>query len=519
MKAVWFALFVLLLARPSRPSQDATPAGSALLPQDEMTAWDAALERSRQQFFKKPNQRIDIVERPATIEPILAPSAKAVAYAEQAIASDVGVEEMEAVLKEMADENKTYDYAQLKFVELLERSIFQNSLPPGRKAFNCLVKAAEIVAWRGDDDCHKKALNAIFLMEELGCWSDVTTVNALLRVIRASAVQGLCSCQDLETVVNHFTTTKYFAVSACAPYRQAEAMVGRIAFKESSAPVGAGRPAVQLDTTSINLLMEIGAHTVWHRKEDPTIVERFIHYFPKYQVKGNVETLEAICLSAFAASRSASMLVWDSERLFAMIDSWQFRMENSIYQTCATGKTSRQNFLTSNKWKSTLRPNSKCLVLLLRAMAETIEATRLASADRVKVSVQAERLINNFGVHSKVREDPQVFAAWMLIAMREAWDRGDGSTERTGGEGDEDIEKVFQIRQQAISHGLEETEEMKSLLHEAEVLLSRREQNRRARMVNEQMKRRFGQESGGVAKVLMRGILDTNDVPDLWETF
>eukprot|EP00960_Hanusia_phi_P040074 754230-Hanusia_phi.AAC.5 len=106
MKAVWFALFVLLLARPSRPSQDATPAGSALLPQDEMTAWDAALERSRQQFFKKPNQRIDIVgrmtsccqlppadlwaERPATIEPILAPSAKAVAYAEQAIASDVG---------------------------------------------------------------------------------------------------------------------------------------------------------------------------------------------------------------------------------------------------------------------------------------------------------------------------------------------------------------------------------------------------------------------------------------------
>eukprot|EP00960_Hanusia_phi_P049763 759756-Hanusia_phi.AAC.2 len=50
--------------------------------------------------------------------------------------------------------------------------------------------------------------------------------------------------------------------------------------------------------------------------------------------------------------------------------------------------------------------------------------------------------------------------------MREAWDRGDGSTERTGGEGDEDIEKVFQIRQQAISHGLEETEEMKSLLHE-----------------------------------------------------
>eukprot|EP00960_Hanusia_phi_P040075 754230-Hanusia_phi.AAC.6 len=34
---------------------------------------------------------------------------------------------MEAVLKEMADENKTYDYAQLKFVELLERSIFQNS--------------------------------------------------------------------------------------------------------------------------------------------------------------------------------------------------------------------------------------------------------------------------------------------------------------------------------------------------------------------------------------------------------
>eukprot|EP00960_Hanusia_phi_P040076 754230-Hanusia_phi.AAC.7 len=130
--------------------------------------------------------------------------------------------------------------------------------------------------------------------------------------------------------------------SACWSWQTSGATRCQLSFSMSNLSAGLIDP----QTTSINLLMEIGAHTVWHRKEDPTIVERFIHYFPKYQVKGNVETLEAICLSAFAggivrtlmissdnicntASRSASMLVWDSERLFAMIDSWQFRMENS----------------------------------------------------------------------------------------------------------------------------------------------------------------------------------------------
>ncbi|EKX48477.1 hypothetical protein GUITHDRAFT_162376 [Guillardia theta CCMP2712] len=466
MKAATICVFALVLhaASPSRLPQNslAPSTRSAMMEQEEMKPWDIALQESRKQFFQEAGSQISFLEKRATIEPILAPSASAHAFAEQAIASDVGVEEMEQVLQDMIDdENKTFDYAQLKFIDVFDQCIQKTGSPPGRKAYNCLVNAAELVAWRGDDDCQKKALRVIYTMERLGCWPDVTTVNCFLRVMRASAVQGMCGCSEMDRTLEYFTMTK----------DHAEAMIGRIPYKEWSPPVGAGRPAIELDTTSLNLVLEIAAHAalmlgaaaqaLWHCKEDSAIVEKYVHEFPKHKVKADVGTLEAICLSAFAASKTTGLILWDVERLLAMVDSWQFRMENSVYTTSTIGKASSQNFLTS--------------------------------------------------------ADPDVFSAWMLVAMREAWEKGDDP----GGEGgsDEDLDRVFMIQQQAKSRNLEETEEMKSLLREAKILWSKREQNRNARRVNEEMKQKFGKERGGVVKMLMGGKTDMQDVPDLWKTF
>lgn len=201
---------------------------------------------------------------------------RAATFAQTAIEGDGGLEEMQRALVLAQQGNLTFEEVEKILIDLTDQAAEGKSALLGRRAFHCCIQAAELIASAGDDMCLFKANRIILEMEEIGCWPDASTYDAILGVFIKAAEIGVARTFEAEETLRHMTTTIHIDYPSSGGYQHATAMLGSISFPEMTGPVGVARVAIPVRESHITALMNIASHMIQHRLGGLADIDRIV---------------------------------------------------------------------------------------------------------------------------------------------------------------------------------------------------------------------------------------------------
>lgn len=189
-----------------------------------------------------------------------------------------------------------------------------------RRAFHCVIHAAELDAAAGHPACLQRAFHVVQEMERIGCWPDASTYDALLRVFLRAAEIGCARVREAEQALRHMTTTMHIPYPAAGGYEHATAMVGSISFPEFHGPVGVARVAIKWRESHVTTLMQIAAYQIARRDAGMADVDEVISLFGVHHLGPTSEAMDAAALALqFAVSKGVAS-VRDIECRWAIMD-------------------------------------------------------------------------------------------------------------------------------------------------------------------------------------------------------
>lgn len=113
---------------------------------------DSRLSSARRRQRMIQNQQLDLprMKEDTLIQSIRMPSFKASLWAKRAIDGDVGLSEMHKVYQDVVAGRKSFLDAEEVMTGIIANARAQQSQPPGVRAFNQLIRIAEVEAERGE---------------------------------------------------------------------------------------------------------------------------------------------------------------------------------------------------------------------------------------------------------------------------------------------------------------------------------------------------------------------------------